>query len=84
MTIIIRLIKRFFYLFLDVSGSLLGVFLIVFGWQIASGASLSNSWRLIIVILGIGSLIVHGSHYIAARRYGSEYFYTTRRNKSYL
>ncbi len=74
------IIKKFFYLFLDITGSLLGVFLITMGWWSTSGRPTPPfaSWALI--LLGIAALIIHAGHYIVSLKHGSDYFYTTRKN----
>ena len=76
-----NLIKRFFYLFLDISGSLLGIFLIFLGWWMGSGKPTPSYAHWIVIGLGIAALLIHGSHYVIARRHGSEYFRTTRKDK---
>lgn len=79
---ITEIIKKFFYIFLDISGSLLGIFLIVFGWWSKGGKPAPAFISWIIVGVGISALFIHLSHYIIAKKRGSEYFYTTRKNQN--
>jgi len=74
----VNLIKKFFYLFLDTSGSFLGVFLIILGIWMKEGkpAPAFTSW--VVITLGICALAIHLSHYLVARKHGSDYFRTTR------
>ena len=81
MKIIVEVVKKFFYLFLDISGSLLGVFLMIIGWLMQRGLPLPGFTGWIVFGLGIAALLIHGSHYIVARKRGSEYFYTTRKKE---
>lgn len=74
-------VKKFFYLFLDISGSLLGVFLIILGVSMRGGRPAPGYIWWILVALGIAALAIHLSHYLVSRKRGSEYFYTTRKEK---
>ena len=75
------IVKKFFYLFLDVSGSLLGMFLIILGWWLKNGRPVPDIISWVVLGLGIVALLIHASHYVIARKHGSEYFYTTRKDK---
>lgn len=75
----INLIKKFFYLFLDTSGSLLGIFLISLGVWMLGGKPAPAPISWIVVGLGICSLVIHLSHFLVAKKYGSDYFHTTRK-----
>ena len=82
MKTLIELIKKFFYLALDISGSLLGIFLMILGWWMKGGRPLPDMTNWIVFGLGVAALLIHGSHYLIARKHGSEYFRTTRRHIS--
>ncbi len=56
-------VRTFFYTFLDISGILLGAFLIGLGWWIVVGHAVSFSVGLIVLLLGIAALIIHTGHY---------------------
>jgi hypothetical protein len=58
-----RFTKRFFYTFLDISGILLGVFLVVLGAWVISGRSISEVTGVVVLILGIAAFIIHSGHY---------------------
>lgn len=62
-----RLVREFFYTFLDISGILLGVFLIVSGWWISSGRSTSTVFGNVVLVLGIAAFIIHTGHYFHLR-----------------
>lgn len=62
-----RIIRRFFYTFLDISGILLGVFLAVSGWWISSGRSVSPFFGGFVLFLGVAALIIHAGHYFQLR-----------------
>lgn len=72
------LFKRFFFLFLDISGILLGVFLIVLGSWILAGRPVSTLMGFVILLLGIGAFIIHLGHYfhlkIVKWIFGPDYF----------
>lgn len=74
-----EIIKKFFYTFLDISGSLLGIFLIILGWWSKSGKPAPGYISWIVILLGIAALLIHATHYLIARKHSSEYFYTTRK-----
>ena len=79
MKTVIALIKKSFYLALDISGSLLGIFLMIVGWSMKNGRPLSDMTNWMVFGLGVAALLIHGSHYLIARKHGSEYFHTTRK-----
>ena len=56
-------IVRFFYVFLDVSGILLGVFLIWLGVQMIRGISFPKELGIIVLVLGICAFLIHVGHY---------------------
>ncbi|OGN27634.1 MAG: hypothetical protein A2941_01430 [Candidatus Yanofskybacteria bacterium RIFCSPLOWO2_01_FULL_49_17] len=75
---ITEFIRRIFYTFLDISGSLLGIFLIWLGfWMRNYSLPTLISW--VVLVLGVCALAIHATHYIIARKRGSSYFHTTRR-----
>lgn len=79
MKTVIERIKKFFYLALDISGSLLGIFLMIVGWSMKNGRPLPDMTNWMVFGLGVAALLIHGSHYLIARKHGSEYFHTTRK-----
>ena len=79
------IVKRFFYVFLDVSGVLLGIFLIWLGMQMIRGTNLPKELGIIVLVLGICAFLIHVGHYYNLKLrqwiFGSEdYFVTRRRN----
>lgn len=73
-------VRTFFYTFLDISGILLGVFLIALGGWIVSGRAVPLEWGLIVLLLGCCAFFIHAGHYfhlkIANWIFGSgEYFH---------
>jgi hypothetical protein len=47
-----QLVRTFFYTFLDISGILLGTFLIVLGGWIVSGRAVTLVWGIVVMLLG--------------------------------
>lgn len=78
MNLVYRIFKVSFFIFLDISGILLGVFLVglgsgvLFGWQI----SVWMGW--ILLIIGTGAFLLHLGHYFGLKYmrwlFGSRYF----------
>lgn len=73
-------VRAFFYTFLDISGILLGVFLVTLGAWIVSGRTVSLGWGTVVFLLGTSALFIHAGHYfhlkIAHWIFGSgEYFH---------
>lgn len=72
--------KRFFYIFLDISGILLGIFLTGLGWWILAGRPVSELLGGIVLFLGIAAFIIHFGHYfnlkIVRWMFGPGYFLT--------
>lgn len=60
-------VKEFFYIFLDISGILLGVFLTLTGLWITSGHAVSGQLGGVILTLGIAAFIIHTGHYFHLR-----------------
>jgi len=73
-----RIIKNFFYTFLDISGSLLGISLVIFGWWSIDGKPTPVFISWIIIGVGVLALFIHASHYVIAKKHGSDYFHTTQ------
>lgn len=75
-------IQKFFYVFLDISGILLGVFLTVLGSWILTGRPVSLEIAGIVLLLGVAAFLIHAGHYfkwkIATKLFGSDYFLTRR------
>lgn len=73
-----RTFKKFFYVFLDISGILLGVFLTLLGGWITAGRPVPVA--AIVLLLGIAAFFIHAGHYfnwpIARKVFGSDYFLT--------
>ena len=73
-------VRAFFYTFLDISGILLGAFLIGLGGWVVSGRAVSLGWGVVVLLLGIAAFFIHTGHYfhlkIANWIFGSgEYFH---------
>jgi hypothetical protein len=73
-------VRAFFYIFLDISGILLGVFLVALGAWVVSGRTVSVGWGTVVLLFGISALFIHAGHYfhlkIASWIFGSgEYFH---------
>lgn len=72
------IIKRFFFLFLDISGILLGVFLVLLGIWSAIGWHIAAPVGLLLIILGTAAFFIHFGHYFQLKLtkwlFGSEYF----------
>ncbi len=57
------IIRKFFYVFLDISGILLGVFLMALGWWIISGREVGKATGAVILGLGVCAFLIHTGHY---------------------
>jgi len=76
--------RRFFYLFLDISGILLGVFLVGVGWWALMGRTISRGFGGLILGCGVAAFLIHTGHYFHLRItrwiFGSEtYFHKDQR-----
>jgi len=79
MNLIYRIFKISFFIFLDISGILLGIFLIVLGsallldWQLAK-----EGFGWLVLVIGIGAFLLHLGHYFDLRYmrwlFGESYF----------
>ncbi len=56
-------LKRIFYTFLDITGILLGIYLIILGFWVISGRQVSKFTGLATLILGIAAFFLHLGHY---------------------
>jgi len=74
-----KFVEKVFYTFLDISGILLGIFLMVIGSWIKYGRGLAVWTGWVVFALGVSAFLIHLSHFIISKKKGSEYFYTTRR-----
>ena len=74
--------KHVFFKFLDVSGILLGVFLVVLGWWLIRGNNLPIGVGWILLIVGVGAFLTHLGHYFDLKYmrwiFGEEYFVTKK------
>lgn len=72
-------LRTFFYTLLDISGILLGIFLIVLGGWIVSGRAVALGWGVVVLLLGISAFFIHTGHYfhlkIASWIFGSEEYF---------
>ena len=79
---IAKIIKKFFYIFLDISGILLGVFLTWLGWWTVSGGTIPGWLGILILIIGVGAFIIHIGHYFSFKitkwLFGEDYFITKK------
>lgn len=57
------IVRRFFYVFLDISGVLLGIFLIWLGIQMMRGIIFPKELGIIVLVLGICAFLIHIGHY---------------------
>lgn len=62
-----QFIQKIFYTFLDISGILLGVFLICLGYSIVKEYSVPVWLGTVILIIGIGAFITHVGHYFSLK-----------------
>ncbi len=81
---IAKILRKFFYIFLDVSGILLGVFLTALGLWIVFGRPVSAVAGAVVLFLGISAFFIHLGHYfhlkIAKWLFGPDtYFYKDSR-----
>ncbi|MBS1813387.1 MAG: hypothetical protein JSS87_00765 [Acidobacteria bacterium] len=74
-----EIVAAFFYTFLDISGILLGVFLIVLGWWIALGHPVSKGIGWVVLALGLCAFFIHTGHYFQLKIvrwiFGSESYF---------
>lgn len=56
-------LSKVFYLFLDISGILLGIFLTLLGAWIVAGRSVAPATGIVILLLGVAAVFIHAGHY---------------------
>jgi len=78
MNIIYKILKISFFVFLDISGILLGVFLTILGMGMLYVWRLPGAISWIVLILGICAFLLHIGHYFNLRYmrwlFGDKYF----------
>lgn len=78
MNIVYRIFKISFFIFLDISGILLGIFLVSLGLAIILGWSVAGWMGWLILTIGIGAFFLHLGHYFNLKYmhwlFGSRYF----------
>ena len=78
MSLIYKIFKVSFFVFLDISGILLGVFLVTLGLVILFGWQLGEWLGWLILIIGVGAFLLHIGHYFDLKYmrwlFGSRYF----------
>lgn len=71
-------LKKIFYTFLDVTGVLLGIYLIILGFWVFSGQHVSRFTGFITLILGLAAFFLHLGHYFDLKYilwlFGPDYF----------
>jgi hypothetical protein len=60
---IATIISTFFYTFLDITGILLGIFLMALGWWITTGHTVSIWVGVVVLALGVCAFVIHTGHY---------------------
>ena len=74
----INILKIPFFIFLDISGILLGILLIIVGLVILSGWPISIWLGWLLLIIGFGAFLLHLGHYFdfkyMRRLFGDDYF----------
>jgi hypothetical protein len=79
MTRIAEIVQAFFYTFLDISGILLGIFLIVLGGWVGLGHPVSKAIGWIVMVLGLCAFFIHTGHYFQLKIvkwiFGSESYF---------
>lgn len=75
--------KRFFYIFLDISGILLGCFLVVLGAWISTGRAVGRGIGFVVLFLGVSAFAIHFGHFFEIGFFkafsGDRYFVTKRK-----
>lgn len=78
MNLIYRIFKVSFFMFLDISGILLGIFLAVLGLAMILGWQLGEWLGYLILTIGIGAFLLHLGHYFDLKYmrwlFGARYF----------
>lgn len=78
MNFIYNIFKISFFIFLDISGILLGIFLTVLGLTTILGWNVSGWMGWVLLVIGVGAFLLHLGHYLDLRYmkwlFGSRYF----------
>ena len=78
MNIVYRIFRISFFVFLGVSGILLGIFLIMLGSAMILGLEVAGWIGWVVLILGICAFLLHVGHYFSLRymrwTFGEDYF----------
>ena len=78
MNLIYRIFKVSFFVFLDISGILLGVFLVGLGLGMIFDWQLFDSLGWLILIIGVAAFFIHLGHYFDLKYmrwlFGTKYF----------
>ena len=78
MNIVYKIFKVSFFIFLDISGILLGVFLTSLGSAVISGWQVAGWMGWILLVIGVGAFFLHLGHYFDLKYmrwlFGSKYF----------
>lgn len=78
MNLIYKIFKVSFFIFLDISGILLGVFLVILGLAVVLDWQLGEGLGWLILVIGIGAFFLHLGHYFDLKYmrwfFGDRYF----------
>lgn len=56
-------LKKIFYTLLDITGILLGIYLSILGFWIASGRNINKITGFVTLFLGVAAFFIHLGHY---------------------
>ncbi len=75
---ILKFLKVSFFVFLDISGILMGIFLTGLGWALLSGWSAPGWLNWVVLLVGVGAFFLHLGHYFDLKYmrwlFGESYF----------
>ena len=78
MNLLYKIFRTSFFIFLDISGILLGVFLMLLGLAMVSGLQVVGWVSWIVLVLGVGAFLLHIGHYFNLKymrwTFGDDYF----------
>ena len=78
MFIVLRWLRNSFFTFLDISGILLGIFLVGLGLAMVMGWSAPGWLSWLVLVIGVGAFLLHLGHYFDLKYmrwlFGSNYF----------
>ena len=78
MFIVLRWFRNSFFTFLDISGILLGMFLVGLGLAMVMGWSAPGWLSWLVLVIGVGAFLLHLGHYFDLKYmrwlFGSNYF----------